>query len=70
MLHPPKLDTATITHRAKTLPAIMHNAYRAADGSEAVILANGTSQRQTGKLFWRGKTLDIVLEPEEARLIK
>jgi hypothetical protein len=70
MLHPPKFETATITHRGKTLPSILHNAYRAADGSEAVILVNGTSQRQTGKLFWTGKTLDIVLEPEEARLIK
>ena len=52
------------------LPAIMHNAYRAPDGSEAVIAVNITDQPQTGKLTWHGKETEVKLSPWEAKLMR
>jgi hypothetical protein len=70
MLHPPKLETGTITWKGKPLPAIFHNAFRAPDGSEAVILANPTRQRQVGKMIWKGKEMRVELDGEEVRLVR
>ena len=53
-----------------TLPAILHNAFRAPDGSEAVVVANGTSTKQAGKLAWKGKTTVLELAPQEVQLIR
>lgn len=52
MLHPPKLETATFEYQKRRFPAILHNAFEAADGSQAVVLVNATDQPQTGKLTW------------------
>ena len=52
------------------LPAILHNAYRAADGSEAVIAVNVTDEPQTGKLMWAGRAMELRLAPWEVRLIR
>ena len=70
MLHPPALQTATAVHGDLTLPAILHNAYRAADGSEAVILVNATDEKQRGRLDWRGRERTVRLEAWEARLVR
>ena len=42
----------------RELPAILHNAYRAPDGSEAVVVANITDSPQAGTLEWHGQTID------------
>ena len=70
MLHPPTLKCARITRGSFTLSAIQHNAYRAADGTEAVILANATWEKQTSTLLWQGRSQTIELSPAEVRLIK
>ena len=54
----------------RELPAILHNAYRAPDGREAVIAVNITDEPQSGKLRWGGKEIDLRLSPWEARLIR
>jgi hypothetical protein len=54
----------------RKLPAILHNAYRAPDGSEAVIAVNITDKPQTGRLHWHGNTIDLTLSPWEARLVR
>lgn len=51
-------------------PAILHNAYRAHDGREAVITVNVTNKPQKGRLHWQGKAIDLSLSPWEARLIE
>ena len=69
MLHPPPLSAATIAWHGKTMPAVLHNAFRAPDGTEAVILANGTGDKQTVSLTWQGHEQALTLEPQEVRLI-
>lgn len=54
----------------RELPAILHNAYRAPDGSEAVVAVNITDQPQTGRLHWQGKPIVLSLAPWEAALIR
>ncbi|MCX7064759.1 MAG: hypothetical protein NT024_09455, partial [Proteobacteria bacterium] len=44
MLHPPKLECGTIRSRGGEMPAVLHNAFRAPDGHEAVVLANATHE--------------------------
>ncbi|NOZ24132.1 MAG: hypothetical protein GXP25_23900 [Planctomycetes bacterium] len=71
MLHPPKLDCGEVNiSKERTLPAILHNAYCAPDGSEAVVLVNITDVAQRGKLAWAGQTIDLSLKPWEVRLIE
>lgn len=69
-LHPPALSCAQITYQNKPLPAVLHNAYRAADGSEAVILANATRDPQPVKLAWQGKEVALNLAPGELKLLR
>jgi len=66
MLHPGKLQCASTDDR----PAILHNAYRAPDGTEAVVMANITDERQEGQLLWKGQTIEVSLEPAEVALKK
>jgi hypothetical protein len=70
MLHPGLLETATIDVHGRRLPAIFHNAFAAADGSQAVILVNATDAPQPGRLRWKEKTESISLKPWEARLLE
>jgi hypothetical protein len=82
MLHPPKLTCATTTYQAlsrqgekhlrteRVMPAVLHNAFRAPDGADAVILANITRERQSVTLEWQGKTRSLTLPPAEALVIR
>jgi hypothetical protein len=70
MLHPPKLTCGTITYREKKIPAVLHNAFRAPDGSEAVVLANATLEPQTTTLNWKGKEVRLEFKPGEIVLYR
>jgi hypothetical protein len=82
MLHPPPLACATNTYQAasrrgdkyahteRALPAVFHNAFRAPDGAEAVVLANTTRETQHVTLKWKGQDLPLDLPPADALLIK
>jgi hypothetical protein len=49
---------------------VFHNAFRAADGKDAVVLANATREPQAVTLFWRGKPQPLTLEPDGVLLVK
>lgn len=70
MLHPPKLTAGTVERQGRTFPAIMHNAYRAPDGSEACILVNATRSLQSGELTWHGRTVKVELPAGGAELVR
>jgi len=70
ILHPPKLSCASIIYRNRATPAVFHNAFKATDGKEAVVLANATRERQNVTLFWRGDPLKFTLEADGILLIK
>lgn len=70
LVHPPRLDVPSIEYRGRQLPAILHEAYRAADGSEAVVAVNVTGEPRTGVLAWRGTESRLELEPWEIRLVR
>ncbi len=82
MLHPPALIGVTntyqaiskrgtgYTHTARALPAVFHNAFRAADGTEAVVLANPTATAQHVTLPWRGQPRALDIAPADAVLLK
>ncbi len=70
MLHPPKLETSSFEFQKRRFAAILHNAFEASDGSQAVILVNVTETPQTGKLTWAGQVKSITLQPWEVRLIR
>ncbi len=69
MLHPPRLESATVKYQKLELPAVFHNAFRSPDGEEAVILANATAEVQDVTLHGPlgGK---LVLQPYEVRLLR
>lgn len=69
-LHPPRLECAAQQYAGRSLPAILHNAFAAPDGSQAVILVNATDAPQTGRLTWQGQTRETKLAPWEARLVR
>lgn len=54
----------------RKLPAILHNAFRAPDGSEAVITVNITDKPQAGRLHWHGNAIELRLSPWEVRLMR
>jgi hypothetical protein len=70
MLHPPKLACATIKHRERPMPAVLHNAFLASDGREAVVLANATREKQTATLVWKGQESRWDLPPGGVALVK
>lgn len=70
MLHPPRLQCAALAYRSQSVPAVMHNAFRAPDGREAVALANASATSQTATLDWKGQQREIKLEPAGLRLIE
>ena len=50
----------------KTVPAVFHAAYEAADGTRAVSLVNATDEERRGSLvFPDGSTRDFTLAPRE-----
>ncbi len=70
MLRPPVLTASATEYGGRAHPAILHNAYRAPDGSEAVVLVNATHERQLGRLEWHGRSVALDLAPWEARLVR
>lgn len=70
LIHPPKLECATITYRDRPTPAVFHNAFRSSDGKVAVVLANATREPQAVTLSRRGKTLPLTLAPDDVLLVK
>jgi len=70
LLHPPRLECATIIYRGQPTPAVFHNAFRAPDGKIAVVLANATREPQTVTLSRRGKSMPLTLEADGVTLIK
>jgi hypothetical protein len=76
LLHPPRLACASVPYAAPggrgppVAPAVFHNAFRAPDGREAVVLANATRERQEATLFWRGGARKVVLEADGISLIR
>jgi hypothetical protein len=70
MLHPPRLTTAApIPAGARSLPPVLHNAFQAPDGSQAVVLVNWTAAPQTVGLTWKGQLHTLVLAPGAVRLV-
>jgi hypothetical protein len=69
MIHPPRLDTASIEYGKITLPAVFHNAFRSADGREAVILVNATPLPQSATLHGEANQ-KLSMKPYEVRLLK
>ncbi len=63
-----KIEDASRLERE--FPAILHNAFRAPDGSEAVVAVNITDKPQTGRLHWNGKPIDLRLDPWEVVLVR
>jgi hypothetical protein len=51
-------------------PVILHNAFRAPDGQEAVLLINITNQPQQGHLAWQGTRTQLTLAPWELRFLE
>lgn len=83
VLHPPRLECATCTYQPpnrskkgsgppapRVVPAVWHNAFRAPDGSGAVVFANPTPTSQRVTLTWRGKLREINIPARDAMLIK
>lgn len=62
--------TEDANHLDREWPAILHNAYRAPDGSEATVAVNITGKPQTGRLHWHGKTVDLSLSPWDVALVR
>lgn len=70
MLHPPQLTAATIDYRGRQVPAILHNAFRAPDGSEACVLVNAARSPQTGSVLWKERSVPVKLDAGEAELLR
>ena len=64
MVRPPRLEAQSGGS------AFVHNAYRAPDGTEAVIAVNVTDERQECRLTWDGRELRAAFGPWEAKLIR
>ena len=68
MVHPPRLETGPLIPAGhRRLPPVLHNAYEAPDGSQAVVLANWTSNAQRVTLTWENQSSTIDLRPWEVR---
>jgi hypothetical protein len=71
MLHPPRLESGVpIAAGQRNLPPVLHNAFEAPDGTQAVVLANWTLKPQSVKLAWKGRTQALDLRPAEVRLVQ
>jgi len=71
MLHPPRLETGPlILAGPRRLPPVLHNAFEAPDGSQAVVLANWTANPQSVRLAWKAQIQAIALRPQEVRMVQ
>lgn len=78
MVRPPKMVCEKLRYQDvwrgikidKTVPAVFHAAYEAADGTRAVSLVNATDEeRRCSLVFPNGLTRDFALAPREIRLV-
>lgn len=70
MLHPPCLTIATPGSAANgDPPPVLHNAFEASDGSQAVVLVNWTATPQTVCLTWKDRQHTFELKPSEVHLV-
>jgi len=71
MIHPPRLECAArVAAGQRELAPVLHNAFEAPDGSQAVVLANWTAAAQQVTLHWNGRASSLSLEPYEVRLVR
>jgi hypothetical protein len=70
MLHPPKLQVATIQAQGLQWPAILHNAFEAPDGSRAMVAVNISDQVQEAHWETGGKSGTLRLQPWEVQLVR
>ncbi len=70
LIRPPTLVCAKIEYKGLPTPTVFHNAFRAADGREAVVLANATHEPQEVTLFWDSRRITLTVEEAGALLIK
>ena len=71
MLHPPQLQTAPARQLGPmSFPPVLHNAFEASDGSQAVVLVNWTAEPQRCDLTWQRRSQSIELQPGEIRLVR
>ena len=70
MLHPAHLEAGTVEIHGRRFPAILHNAFAAPDGSEAIVAVNATDAPQSGRLLWKGTAISLSLKPWEIRLVR
>jgi len=70
MLHPPKLEIEGAAEAADSPPPVLCNAFRAPDGSEAVVMVNAGDEPRAVKPTWQGKARAVSLQPWEVRLLK
>lgn len=57
------------THFEGRRPTVFHSAWRAADGTEALVFVNATDKAQSIAYRWKGATRKLTLKPDEIRLI-
>ena len=71
MIRPPKL-IAPVPSAEERPPfaAVMLNAFRALDGSEAAIIANATGEEQDVRFQWQHKTRTLLIAPWTIRLVR
>ncbi len=70
LLHPPRLICKTLSYRNRDMPAVFHNAFRAEDGREAVVLANATREPQKVTLFWKDRRMALTVKADSAMLVE
>ena len=70
LMRQPALECAKIEYDGRQVPAVFHNAFRAADGREAVVLANATREPQAVTLTWGGRSLPVTVAAHDAVLVK
>jgi hypothetical protein len=49
---------------------VLHNAFRAPDGSEAVVLVNATERPLHAEMAWHGEVQSLDLDAWEVRLAR
>lgn len=70
LLHPPRLICEEIDYQNRKVPAVFHNAFRAEDGREAVVLANATHDPQQVTLFWKNSRRELTVKPDSAMIVE
>jgi len=68
MLHPPRVEEPASSGGGAA--AMLCNAYRAPDGSEALVLVNSSGTVRRCVVTWRGRERPFRFEPWEVRLVR